>query len=402
MPRAAAEAEGAAPLSPGSSADARYYGTLSQIGQSGNGPGSGSGQPAATSASAAPSASSSPSASASASQSSAPLSVPALPTSSAPPAEPGESAAASGSPDRILQRAHCVAGEVIGGQFSSFTQVGACNAVAFFRAANAAIRAGKLRVPAPGTAVDGQECLMTRSFALIDQDQSDNVTTEYLADRNGETAQDTAANRHALRGSSVLFNGSDNGLLDLFVDPALGCHPWEVPNLADRGAPTTALPLDELQSAMWAGARGNPPALVPLNDPMTLDNNGNFNTDKTNTYRSIMDMPPLPVGESPQAYCSDMEQIQGKRLQQDVNLLIRTPGPLPALADNLFTFMAMRLQQSFMNLNCSSFGMVNDVSTTVNGNGVVVAACFRQFFGPVTPGLGNPMARLAVCPATTH
>jgi len=301
-----------------------------------------------------------------------------------------------------MRRAHCVAGEVIGGQFSSFTQVGACNAVAFFRAANADIRFGLLRVPSPGTARDGQECLTTRSFALIDQDQSDNVTTEYLADQNGETAQDTAANRRALHGSSVLFNGSDNGLLDLFVDPALGCQPWKVPNLADRGAPTTGLPLDELQAAMWAGARGNPPAIVPLNDPMTLDDNGNFNTDKTNTYRSIMDMPPLPLGESPQAYCSDMEQIQGKRLQQDVNLLIRTPGPLPAAADNLFTFLAMRLQQSFMNLNCNNFGMTNDVSTTVNSNGVVVAACFRQFFGPVTVGLGNPMARQAVCPATTN
>jgi hypothetical protein len=402
VPRAATEDEAAAPLPPGSSGDAKWYhGTLTRIGQPGNGH-RGSGQQASTSASAAASAPASVSASPTTSATtSAPLSVP-LPTSSAPPAEPGESPAASGTPDAILRRAHCVAGELIGGQFSSFTQVGACNAVAFFRAANVAIRAGKLRVPAPGTAVDGQECLTTRSFALIDQDQSDNVTTEYLADRNGETAQDTAADRRALHHSTVLFNGSDNGLLDLFVDPALGCRPWEVPNLADRGAPTTALPLDELQAARWAGARGNPPALVPLNDPMTVDNNGNFNTDKTNTYRSIVDMPSLPVGESPRAYCSDMEQIQGKRLQQDVNLLIHTPGPLPAAADNLFTFMAMRLQQSFMNLNCSSFGMVNDVSTTLNSKGVVVAACFRHYFGPVTTGLGNPMARLAVCPATTH
>ena len=221
-----------------------------------------------------------------------------------------------------------MAGEDINGQFSSFTQVGACNAPAFFAAANTAIRAGKLTVPRPGIARDGQRCLTTRSFALIDQDQSDNVTTEYLAEPNGQTAQDTAANKQGLNGSSVLFNGSDNGLLDLFVDPALGCSPWEAPNLADGGAPAPSLPLDELQAARWANSPGNPSAIVPLNDPMTLDDNGNFSTDKTNTYRSLVDMSMLPAGQSPATYCSDMEQIQGKRLQQDVNLLLNGAEPV--------------------------------------------------------------------------
>jgi hypothetical protein len=294
-----------------------------------------------------------------------------------------------------------VAGENMNGQFSSFTQVGACNATAFFNAANMAIAARKLRVPAPGTAKDGQTCLTTRSFALIDQDQSDNVTTEYLTTSNGQTAQDTAANRGSLGGAMTLFNGSDNGLLDLFVDPALGCSPWEVPNLADGGATAPGLPLDELQAAAWAGRQGSgPSAIVPLNDPMTVDGNGNFSTDKTNTYRSLADMPALPAGESPATYCSDMEKIQGSRLQQDVNLLVNGPSPMPTAASNLFTFMAMRLQQSFMNLNCGSFGMNNDVSTSADGNGVVVAACFVTQVRPVTPGQGNPMAGTTTCPAT--
>ena len=50
--------------------------------------------------------------------------------------------AASGTPDAILQQSDCVAGEDIDGTFSSFTQVGACNAVAFFQAANTAIQPG--------------------------------------------------------------------------------------------------------------------------------------------------------------------------------------------------------------------------------------------------------------------
>jgi len=294
-----------------------------------------------------------------------------------------------------------VAGENIGGQFSSFTQMGACNSVAFFRAVNRAIRAGRLHVPSPGTGTDGMRCLTTRSFALIDQDQSDNVTTEYLADANGQTAQDTAANRQALAGSATLFNGSDNGLLDLFVDPALGCSPWEAPNLADGGAPSPALPLDEIQAARWAGGRGNPSALVPLNDPMTLDGNGQFSTAKTNTYRSLVDMAPLPAGQSPRAYCLDMERIQGSRLQQDVNLLTQNPGPAPGAANSLFTFLAMRLQQSFDNLNCGSFGVQNQVSTTANASGIVVGACFLHQVAPVTQGAGNPMAGTATCPATT-
>jgi hypothetical protein len=396
--RAGLEVTGSAPLPPvGSGSDAGYDATLTRIAGSGSAAGQAGNPPRHHRPSPPASASSLASATATASASATSSTGTGTPTD--PPAT-GDVPAASGTPDAILQQASCVAGEDINGQFSSFTQVGACNAPAFFAAANAAIKAGKLTVPQPGIARDGQQCLTTRSFALIDQDQSDNVTTEYLAEPNGKTAQDTAANRQGLNGSSVLFNGSDNGLLDLFVDPALGCSPWEAPNLADGGAPAPSLPLDELQAARWANSPGSPAALVPLNDPMTVDENGNFSTDKTNTYRSLVDMSMLPSGQSPAAYCSDMEQIQGKRLQQDVNLLLNAPSPDTGAADNLFTFMAMRLQQSFMNLNCDNFGQQNDVSFSSDANGVVVAACFVRQFAPVTRGPGNPMAGQRQCPAT--
>ena len=396
--RAGLEVTGSAPLPPvGSGSDAGYDATLTRIAGSGSAAGQAGNPPRHHRPSPSPSTSASASATATASGSA--TSSTGTGTPADPPAT-GDVPAASGTPDEILQQASCVAGEDINGQFSSFTQVGACNAPAFFAAANTAIKAGKLTVPQPGIARDGQRCLTTRSFALIDQDQSDNVTTEYLAEPDGQTAQDTAANKQGLNGSSVLFNGSDNGLLDLFVDPALGCSPWEAPNLADGGAPAPSLPLDELQAARWANSPGSPAALVPLNDPMTVDENGNFSTDKTNTYRSLVDMSMLPAGQSPAAYCSDMEQIQGKRLQQDVNLLLNAPSPDTGAADNLFTFMAMRLQQSFMNLNCGNFGQQNDVSFSSDANGVVVAACFSRQFAPVTRGPGNPMAGQRQCPAT--
>jgi len=53
-----------------------------------------------------------------------------------------------------------------------------------------------------------------------------------------------------------------------------------------------------------------------------------------------------------------------------------------------------------MNLNCGTFGMNNDVSTTTDGNGVVVAACFVNQVRAMTRGQGNPMAGQAQCPAT--
>jgi hypothetical protein len=309
--------------------------------------------------------------------------------------------AAAAVPDFLLQSGDCVAGEDNDGQFTGFTQVGACNAAAFFDAANAAVTAGKLTIPAPGNSVDGQGCLTTRSFAFVDAAQSANVTTEYLTTRSGRIAQDTAANKTSLAGAGTLVNQGDNGLLDQFVDPALGCTPWQEPNLADDGAPASALPLDELQAAAWAGRDGSgAEALVPLNDPVTLDRFGNYDAVKDDTLRSIVDMAPLPAGQSPGAYCTELEQAQGSRLQQDVNLLFGSASPQPQAADNLFTYLAMRLDQSFNRLNCGSMGLTNDVSISVNRTGAAVAACFATPVAPITTGPGNPMANTRTCPAT--
>jgi hypothetical protein len=69
---------------------------------------------------------------------------------------------------------------------SAFTQFAYCNAPAFFRSANAAIKVGKLAVPAVGGGRDGNTCPTTRDFTVVDQDQSDNVTSSYLI--QGSTA----------------------------------------------------------------------------------------------------------------------------------------------------------------------------------------------------------------------
>jgi hypothetical protein len=165
---------------------------------------------------------------------------------------------------KSLRAGHCVNG-VKGSIFGQFSH---CNAPAFFQAANQAIQAGKLTVPGLGTANNGLVCPSARDFAIVDQDQSDNVTTTYLISATRQIAQDTQANAAAL-GGQVQKNGSDERLLTL-VDTAIGCTPWMAPDLADRGHLVTALPLNELQAAADQKA---PIALVPALDPMVLVNN---------------------------------------------------------------------------------------------------------------------------------
>lgn len=288
-----------------------------------------------------------------------------------------------------LNAGKCVNGLGGGDVFGQFAY---CNAPAFFTAANAGIQGGMVKVPALGTATDGQPCLSLRDFGLIDQDQSDNVPSAYLANGNGQIAQKNAANVAALANATTIANPSDNGLLDNFVDPALGCQPWTVPDLSNNGTPAAGLPLDELQAAAF---QQNPVALVPANDPMTLANNNQSN-QKTNLYRMGADQPPLPAGQTPAVYCGDMDSIQSARLQQDVNLLINKTSPSAAAASNLFTFLGMRLQQSFGNLNCQNFGLTNPVKTLgMDGNGVVVSVVFTQTSNAVTGGAGNPAQKCA-------
>ncbi len=94
------------------------------------------------------------------------------------------------------QQGHCTNG-VDGSIFGQFSY---CNAQAFFQAANAAIAAGTLAPPQLGTATDGLPCPTVHDFSIVDQDQSDNVTTTYLVTASGQVAQDTKANAAVLGG----------------------------------------------------------------------------------------------------------------------------------------------------------------------------------------------------------
>jgi hypothetical protein len=302
-----------------------------------------------------------------------------------------------GATGNALRRGNCLDG--LNG--SIFGQVSFCNGVNFFNAAFRAERAGKLVVPSAGISPKtGQACPVTRNFNMVDQDPSDNVTTEYLLSSTGQTAQDTTSNVGNLAGSTLLLNGSDNTLLDQFMDPILGCTPFQVPDLANNDMPTSSQALDELLAAKNQPAV---PALVPENDEMVLVNN-EFNVAKTDLYRAEIGQAPVSWVnnrfDSPAMFCQNMVNIQTPFLAANQALLATGQSPVTGVGDNLFTFMANRLSMSFVNLACQDFGLANPVTVSLDGDGAAVAATFNTAPQTVTstgartmPGQGRRVGR---------
>jgi hypothetical protein len=299
----------------------------------------------------------------------------------------------AGATGNALRDGSCVNGQ----PGSIFGQVAFCNGVGFTRAAFQAERQGRLVVPSAGTSAKiipsggalgtGNACPVTRNFDMVDQDQSDNVTTLYLLNpATGQTAQDTTANQGKIPGAAVLANGSDNILLDGFLDPLFGCTPFNAPDLANNGTPTSSQALDELLAAKNQPAIA---ALVPENDEMVL-NNGAASVGKTDLYRAQLGQAPVDnatnTSDSPAKYCQNLVNIQTPFLAANQALLATGPSPVPAVGTNLFSFMANRLSMSFVNLGCHAFGLTNPVTVTLNGAGAATTATFNTTLQTATGG----------------
>jgi hypothetical protein len=257
-------------------------------------------------------------------------------------------------------------------------QVSGCNTVNFYNLANSEIARGILHVPALGTDDSDQTCLSTRNFALIDQDQSDNVVSKYLINANGQTEQDTPANAAAAanNGDTALFNGSDDAVLSEFVDPANGCTPFTAPDTTNPNGNAPAQALNELSARVNAQ---QPIAEMPVNDEMTLVD-GNFSVAKTNVYRALVDQSLLPANVNTNDvaadYCQNMVNIAPERLEEDMAREAAFTTPVAAEGDNLATFMGERLNVSFMVLNCQNFGLTNPTNVTLNGAGAATAVTY--------------------------
>src|SRR5437899_1680079 len=206
-----------------------------------------------------------------------------------------------------------------------------CNAPAFFGAAHKAIHHGLLHVPPLGFGKDGQPCPSVRSFAVADQDQSDNLPTTYLITPNGLLAQNTA------------------------------------------------LALNELQ----ARAHQLPPhALIPAGDPFVLNPTftGKPDLAKLNAYRRGVDQPVVDdLGDaSTTRYCRHVREIATDKLQLDQHLFRAFRSPFPNVANSLFTFMAQRFVGTYEMLNCQALmNQPDPVTLIMDSNGVVIDAMIQ-------------------------
>jgi hypothetical protein len=256
---------------------------------------------------------------------------------------------------------NCVGGLNTTGTLDAFGQFAYCNAPAFFNAAYNLINSGKLAIPPLGNAVDGKVCPNIRAWDAVDQDQSDNVPTTYLLD--GQTllmAQNTAANRAALVQPTVLGNPSDNVLVTSFLMPNVGCKNsvWMVPDIADNGAMTTALPLNEIQAQAFMTF---PQALVPLNHAFTMAGGTTLSQPKTNAYRAGVNHPLVQVTATgavtaeanPTSYCSNLNKIGGPRLAGFKAQYSAVPSPAND-GNTLYFFLTSRFTASNANLGCAN------------------------------------------------
>jgi hypothetical protein len=108
--------------------------------------------------------------------------------------------------------------------------------------------------------------------------------------------------------------------------------------------------------------------------------NGALNATKTNHYRDMVGQavisPKNDAADSPAHYCRNMMNIQTRFLSNHEALLASAPSPVPAVGNNLFSFMANRLIMSYVNLSCQKFGVHNPVKVTFNSRGAATSATF--------------------------
>jgi len=279
-----------------------------------------------------------------------------------------------------LQAGVCVNGATINGILSIFGQFSYCNAIGFFAVVVPAVTARTVVPPPPalGIAADGAPCPTVWDFSLVDMDPVDNVVTTYIVNLlTGQSAQNTTTNIMNIGlSANVVYkiNPSDNRLVT-GVDAALGCSPWKIRNQDDQGFLIATLATNQLHALLYQAA---PIAYVVLSDPMTKFNNGP-SLPKVNAYRQGVAQPIAGTAAAADsfAYCVNFYNIHPKRLLKNLNIMLNSASPNPAVADSMLTFMAQRFNQAFgaNNLNCVDVLRVNNpINITLNGNGLAVGA----------------------------
>jgi len=281
------------------------------------------------------------------------------------------------TPLTSIQQGLCVYN--IGGTNSqdTFGQFAHCNGISFFEKIKELILKNiPLNPPIPdlGLASDGEPCLTTRDFALVDMDPSDNVVTTYLIDMaTGKTSQNTFNNQNANPQVVVIKNGSDNLLLAT-LDNIMGCKPYQVPNLVDPTNPLigkiSSMALDEIHASI---RQQKFYAYIPKGDPMVRINNMP-SIAKINAYRQGIFQPiinDLNMADTT-SFCAHYTNIQLPRLQKNKQLFIVQPSPDQAISTNLYGFLLNRFSTSYTGINCQILLDIQNPITLLNNNNLVI------------------------------
>jgi hypothetical protein len=278
------------------------------------------------------------------------------------------------TPQLSIQQGLCVYNTGGINSQDTFGQFAHCNAIAFFnKIKEIIINKVPFNPPIPdlGIAIDGEPCMTTRDFSLVDMDPSDNLVTTYLIDMaTGRTSQNNFNNQNLNPQAIILKNGSDNLLLSN-LDNIMGCKPYQVPNLVDPTNQLTgkisSMALDEIHAAL---KQQNFYAYLPKGDPMTRINNMP-SLAKLNAYRQGIFQPIInDIGlADTSAFCAHYTNIQLPRLQKNKQNFIIQPSPDIAISNNLYGFLLNRFSGSYLGLNCHILlDIPNPVTLIINNN----------------------------------
>jgi hypothetical protein len=263
-----------------------------------------------------------------------------------------------GATPTTLADAHCVSGQA----GSVFGQASSCNGASFFNAVRQAERKGLLKVPSPGSSDSivpsggdlgtGRSCPVIRNFEVAGVAPGQSVTSTYLLNPlTGQTAQNNSTSQAYIAGATLLHHNSANAVLDQYVDPILGCTPFEAPDLSNVRVPAFSEALDEIAADAY------PPKTAALGPGIDTAATGGAKFD-------------------PALYCQNMVNIQTPFLAANQKLLATGQSPVTATAGNLLTFLANDLSASFSSLGCQRFHLANPVTLKRNSAGAAIAATF--------------------------
>ncbi len=295
----------------------------------------------------------------------------------------GTSLVQVGATQSTLGEAHCVSGRA----GSAFGPASFCNGANFFSAVQQAESKGLLKVPSPGTSDaivpsggdlgTGRSCPVIRNFEVAGLSPGPGVTTTYLLNPlTGQTAQNNSTSRGYVAGATLLHGSSANAILDQYVDPILGCTPFEAPDLSNANVPAVSAALDEIAAGAYQPKAA---ALVPESDKVVMDG-AKPDPAKANLYREELGQAPVSAAtdrsSSPAMYCQNLVDIQTPFLAANQKLLATGQSPVTATADNLLTFLANDLNASFTSLGCQRFHLTNPVTLKRSSAGAATAATF--------------------------